>query len=415
MSTFDDFIEHLKEAIYEVIPLNETEYRFIDNFRPMIQKEEEFFKAMKLKEIELTKRLPISRYNFKSVLPSEKIYIALSVPYDELQYHIKKMIFSQSHLIWVDCISINKVNYFNLLWQMNNNEANVAKPPSYLIFYDLNTAQLAQIYHEYSIDKRWNLELVESYIKPKNSGLKNESRVKFKKKRSIDCKSAKRVEKVVEPENPALAESNEEIVYICQFRQQFDKNECLNKLQHSLIDTRFDDAFDQSVKYNSHKKSISVPLRICPLVVNVNTLTNKHYYYTCLYKSIEKFKYDSDTYFSEHTNHLKHSPLYYCAKNLTDAELVKLYETNTKNNWKLIDLKAYKDEKSITKFSTVWTSLNEQAYEGTFKLYVGLTKDEALIKINEMNSKGMWAKLVTSYSYLNSSGDHVYAIFFCQF
>ena len=414
MNTFDELIESLKEAIYEVIPLDEAEYRYIDNFRPMIPKEEEFFKGMKMREIELTKKFPIVRYSFKSILPSEKIYIALSVPHNELDYHIKKMMHSQCHLTWVDCISINHVNYFNLLWQMNENETSTAKPPSYLIFYDLNTAQLAQIYHEYTIEKRWNLELVESYIKIKSNELKNESKVRFKKKKSTD--SSKLVKNKLEKQdtNPALTESNEEIFYICQFRQVFDKSEHLNKLQHSLIDTRFNDAFNECVKFNSNKKLISIPLRICPLVVNVNTLTNKHYYYTCLYKPIETFNFDEKNYNAEHSDNLKQSTLYYCSKNLTDTELLKLFETNTKNNWKLIDLKAYKDEKSITKFSTVWSSVND-SYEGTFKLYVGLTREETLLKINEMNSKGMWAKLVTSYSYLNSSGEHVYAIFFCQF
>ena len=128
---------------------------------------------------------------------------------------------------------------------------------------------------------------------------------------------------------------------------------------------------------------------------------------------IENYKQDDNSWL-EHTNSTKQSNLYHFAKNLNDTELLKLFETNSKNGLKLIDLKAYKDEKSITKFSSIWSSFT-YFYEGTFKLFLGLTKSEALSKINEMYERGMFAKIVTSYSYLNNSGEHVYALFFCQF
>lgn len=417
MHSFDEFLDNLKAAIHEIIPIKLTfeneglEYRFIDNLRPMIQKEEKFFKYMKLNEYDLVKKYQRTSFNFKTVLPADKVYIALSVPYDELGLHLKKMINSQCHLLWIDCISINQVNYFNLIWQNNQTVNGVAfvKPPAYLIFYDLNTAQLAQIYHEYSNENKWNLELVESYIKVKSI----EPKIKFTRKSKLnDGKSPEKIPF----QNPATIKSNEEIFYFCQFRQLFiTTNENVNKLQHSIIDTRFNDSFDQCVQYSSVNRSISVPFRICPLVVNVNTITNKHYYYTCLYKPIDIHIQNADKEYSvQHTNHLKVSEFYYCSKNLNDNELIELFESNSKNSWKLIDLKAYKDEKSITKFSAVWSSI-KGFYEGTFKLYIGLTRDETLSKINELNSKGLWPRIVTSYSYLDNSGEHVYAIFFCQF
>jgi hypothetical protein len=60
MRSFDHFIEILKETVHEIIPIKfksneKPEYRFIDNLRPMISQEEEFFKNMKNIEIELTK------------------------------------------------------------------------------------------------------------------------------------------------------------------------------------------------------------------------------------------------------------------------------------------------------------------------------------------------------------------------
>jgi hypothetical protein len=58
MNSFDMFIETLKDALHEIIPMeikDETDFRFTDNLRPMIYKEREFFKMMKLKEFELSK------------------------------------------------------------------------------------------------------------------------------------------------------------------------------------------------------------------------------------------------------------------------------------------------------------------------------------------------------------------------
>ena len=58
MGSFDVFIETLKEAIHEIIPIEikvETDIRFIDNLRPIVNKEDEFFKSMKSKEHDFSK------------------------------------------------------------------------------------------------------------------------------------------------------------------------------------------------------------------------------------------------------------------------------------------------------------------------------------------------------------------------
>ena len=98
----------------------------------------------------------------------------MSVPYTDLNELIIKMIHEQYHLIWLDVIMINGLNYFNMLWKSNcsdiiiknsNDEFKLfeAKPPTYIVFYDLNTAQMAHIYKEYSIDQNWSCELIDSY------------------------------------------------------------------------------------------------------------------------------------------------------------------------------------------------------------------------------------------------------------
>lgn len=352
----------------------------------------------------------MSRQNHKKYLPAEKVYVAPSVPYEELSFHLKKMINSQCHLIWIDCISINQVNYFNLLWQSNYDESKCigfASPPQYMIFFDLNTAQLAQLNYEFSTEELWNLELIDSYIKTQTNLNSTDNDKTNYKPQSPNRK------KIKDLKNLAIQKSTEEIFYICQFKKITNNKETLNKLQHSIIDTRYNESFERNVQYFHNTKTTSIPIRQCPIVVNVNTLTNKHFYYTSLYTPIENYTYDDNSW-SNHTNHLKQSNLYQCIKNLNDSELVKLFEKNSQNGLKMVDLKAYKDEKSFTKFSTIWSSL-PHFYEGTFKLYLGLTKSEAISKINEMNERGMSVKIITSYFGEISTGEHVYALFFCQF
>ena len=44
-----------------------------------------------------------------------------------------------------------------------------------------------------------------------------------------------------------------------------------------------------------------------------------------------------------------------------------------------------------------------------------MNKEETLDKIDQMALKGMYPKLVTGYCYSNTNGEHLYALFFCQF
>ena len=176
------------------------------------------------------------------ILPKLKTYVALSVPYNELNSHLSTMINVQCHLIWMDSILINKVNYFNFIWQNNDekyeinslkkmekNPANCsysfeANSPSFLIFYDLNTAQLAKVNNELCNDGNWIVELVESYTKyTGNDVIKRENRIKTAKFRPRTAKP-----KTTEPKPK---EQNEEIFYICQFKLKQNPASHGNKLQ----------------------------------------------------------------------------------------------------------------------------------------------------------------------------------------
>lgn len=168
----------------------------------------------------------------------------------------------------------------------------------------------------------------------------------------------------------------------------------------------------EAVKFHN-EKLIYIPIRSTSLLVNVNTASNRHYYFTSIYMPYENFKPIDDFDFNEKRSDLKKTSLFSTSKNLNDLELISMYEEYTQSSWKLVDLKAYKDEKSLTKFSTIWSTC--PFYEGTTRLLIGLNKSEALDGIDEMNSKGMHPKLVTSYCYSSTSGEHLYAIFFCQF
>jgi hypothetical protein len=159
-----------------------------------------------------------------------------------------------------------------------------------------------------------------------------------------------------------------------------------------------------------------MPVRISPVVLNVNTLSNKHFYYTTLFKPVEYYKHDV---MMDDLNHgldfdFSTSSMYSFRKNLDDFQLLKIYEEFYQNGWKLCDLKAYKNKDNVVKFSAVWSSLQE-FYEGTSVFYVGLDKSELVSKINAMNPKKMYPKILTNYGLLNASGEHVYAVLFCQF
>ena len=359
----------------------------------------------------------------RNKLPKEKVYVALSIPYDELSKHLNVMINLCCHLIWIDCICVNNVNYFTLLWMSNNEASNSkfrqAKPPSYIVFFDLNTAQIAHMQRELNL-KNWNLELIESYvktIKPKSATKENQIQ------RSKSAKSAKKPTHCKSSSNHqlALTTSYEEIFYICQFKciQDNSLQKCdsktLNKLHHSVTDLKFNECFKDLVKHDKSKQNY-IPIKISQILLNVNTLTNKHFYYTALYKPIQytKSSQDEQQDYEMLDKSLKTTAFYSARNDLSDTEFYDICADFSSKNWKLIDLKTYKDDKNITKFSAIWTPIPD-FYEGSSKLFIGLNKNELLTKVNEMNTKGLYPKFVTNYGYLNSLGEHVYCIYFCQF
>jgi len=318
---------------------------------------------------------------------------------------------------------VNKVNYFSLLWTSNDetmaSQANAtnlkvrqAKPPSYIVFYDLNTAQIAHMHRELNL-QNWNLELIEPYVKivrPKNLS----KEINHRK----SAKSARKPSQSRSSSNLSLATSYEEIFYICQFKLLHDTKgdaKVLNKLHHSVTDLKFNECFKDMV-YHDKAKQNYLPIKTNQILINVNTLNNKHFYFTAVYRPISYLKstQEEQREYEKQDNNLKTTALYSVKNNLSDTEFYELWNDFTSKNWKLIDLKAYKDEKNITKFSAIWTPLAD-FYEGSSKLYIGLNKNELLTKVNEMNGKGLYPKFITNYGYLNSLGEHVYCIFFCQF
>ena len=330
----------------------------------------------------------------------------MSIPYEELNLHINTMLNLSCHLIWIDCIKINKINFFSLLWIHNDESGKIrsAKPPSYMIFYDLNTAQLAHIYKEYCLDNNWNLEIIESYVKttrPSNIRQNKDNR------RAKSARRFNQIDKTSSQQN-SPSKSYEEIYYICQFKlcesNSKSAKKLNNKLQHSIIDLKYDEWYNQVV---SSKKYI--PFNINQILVNVNTINNKHYYFTTLYKPIDYFQLSDDDIetYQKNSDDLKNTSLYIIKNNLNDTDLYKLWEDFSKKNWKIIDLKAYKDENLITKFSAIWSPL-PKFYEGSYKLFIGLNKNELISKVNEMNSKGLYPRFLANYGYTNSSNELVY-------
>lgn len=360
-------------------------------------------------------------------------------------------------------ICINKVNYFSLLWTSNEHEPLKAKangkvrddsatstvlhqatPPLYLLYYDLNSAQLARIYKERCVDDTFNLELVESYVKPvskarsPNVNHNTNSHHHISGNRQLNSsaehvtngrrlvKSAAIITATLSTSKKAFnhhkvssslstSRTNEEIFYMCQLKRVLSHNATshkLNKIQHSIVDSRFHERLREMVKFNYSQNYM--PFKLSPILLQHSS--NKHFYYTTLYKAIDKSYYldEEGSYSSEFLNNGETTSFYSIHKKLSDSELIRLHEEFTSNGWRLIDLKAYKNELDITCFSAIWTIVGE-FYEGSSILFVGLTKSELLHKVNEMKEKNLHAKLVTNYGYLNAQNEHVYAILFCQF
>jgi hypothetical protein len=309
--------------------------------------------------------------NVEGILPKEKVFLAVSVPYDELNDHVISMLHANCHLVWLDVTSFNKTNYFNFIWKKTNeenNEASCLKTPSSLVFYDLNTSQLMEMYYNYSMKHKWNLELCDSYVKSnrKRRGKMNE------------------------------------IFYICQFkatseifvndRGNKDLDTFLNKLQASIIERKFSDYYEEATKYNY--KQLYGPINIHPLIINIDNDKNKQFFYAALYKPIDK-----ETFF-------------YIENSLNDFEIMTVFYEYSIKNLKLIYIKAFKNEKQILKFTIIFT--NNPFYEGTCQLFIGLNKNELSNKIVLMREKCLYPAIITNYGITTVIGEHLFAVFFCQ-
>lgn len=271
------------------------------------------------------------------------------------------------HLIWIDVCRIVKMTYFNLIWHINKTDDETrlhkAEPPSYVIFYDLNTAQLAHFYKEYSIEKNWELELVDCYVKARNSSLARHRSRRPKSRCVSACTvSPTKLNRSKSSTHLITTQSNEDIYYICQFRMSKNTH-TMNKLHHSVVDKKFLDNFREQVKFNY--KQNYMPVRVVPMLFHVNTMENRHMYYTSVFKPVDRKLLGDEEIGDDPTS----TNLYCFRKDLNDFQFISLFETMKKHGWKLVDMKAYEDEKSMTKFSTIWAN-NDGIYGINISIFV---------------------------------------------
>lgn len=98
--------------------------------------------------------------------------------------------------------------------------------------------------------------------------------------------------------------------------------------------------------------------------VNVNTVTNRHLYYTCLFKPVERELFQvEDSQITSENEHETTAPFYLFKKNLDDFQFLALFDHMIKLNYKLVDMKAYQDLNSMTKFSTIWARIDGKFLE----------------------------------------------------
>jgi len=97
-----------------------------------------------------------------------------------------------------------------------------------MIFFDLNTAQLARIAHELTVESNWSIQLIDSYVKkPDVKVQSSKTRVKTGKQRAQTAK----------PNQSISMKSFDEIFYICQFKRKTNTSENNIKLQQGKINT----------------------------------------------------------------------------------------------------------------------------------------------------------------------------------
>lgn len=359
------------------------------------------------------------------LLPKEKVFVALSIRHADVEDHIKAMLDVQCHLISVDVTMLDDdVNYFTFLWTRNYEKPEKtvmrtnadmaidfnAQPPSYLIFFDMNTAQMAEVYSHYTTERNWTVELIDSYI----------SRPYYAPSSRVKTAASSRTTKSALKKSSAAStvRSHEDITYIAQFKYT-PGNKISNKLDHSIIDTRFNESLKEMTKVNYQQ--MHMPIRSCPVLMNVNTVTNKHLYFTTIYKPIDFMKIEVDDFHAD--NEECSTPLFSVRRNMTQEQLLNWYKKFNRNDWRLIDLKAYKEPKTEeTRFAAIWTR-EEGFCEGTTVFFVGLTRDQLANKVTELSARQLHPKLITNHGHASSnddnnnkeSGEHVYAVLFCQF
>lgn len=331
--------------------------------------------------------------NIRSLLPSDKVVSCLSIPHSKLKFHIDLMTSADFHLAWVDTAFINNTNFFSFLWTANDSSGlpiRTARPPIYLIFYDLNPAQLESIYDQFICNK-WTMELIETYTRYKSPVLLKKRRQKVKHQHSKNLFG--------------------EIQYFCQLK--FSPNNAPNQLKHSIIDKKFNHDYQKII--GIVKGNFFVPVRHTLVSMNQNVISNEHFYHSVLFKPVDLEKkscYEKNNFFDENDLIIVDN-VYQIRQNLSDQDLIQVYDEMTSSSWKMIDLKTYKDKKSDVKFSTIWTRL-ENFREGTSLLYVGINQEE-LDQISEkLRQKCLYPKLVVNYGYTNIKNQHVYVVYFTQ-
>lgn len=367
IKTLEELTETFQEKLRDLFEMPNEAYRFHDNLRPLSTREISFMKSLRNYEHKILKNFIISHANMSEKLPEDDIFVTLSIPYNQLYDHLMTMLNLDCHLKWMDVCLINKVNYFNFIWSKSPLNAS-GRPPEYVIFYDLPSAKFTEIANKYTNDLHWNLEMFDCYLKPKLS--LNKRKHKISKK--------------------------QELFYICQFKENLEFEKHLNKEHHSIIDDQFDDSYKEMIKYNY--KQLYGPHIITKTLVNLDGKKHRRFFYSALYRPINK------------------DALFYIEKDLNDKKLFKIYEEYTQNNLKLVHLKAYKNELDNLLFITVFT--NRPFYEGTSQLFIGLTKNELMTKIELFKKRKLYPVIITNYGYLvqgnNSHYEHLFAVFFCQ-
>ena len=337
--------------------------------------------------------------------------INVSVPHEALGCLVKTMFYRQCHLIWIDCIKIKHVNYFQLVWAPNQaskhgNRAHTfaSRPPRHLVFFDLNSAQLANLHKEYCVERGWSVSLLDSYTLG--------SEMHFICQLQTEHSNDQQQKRVAVSESLGIGAS---------------------RMEHGLVDGRFDKLFSTlrfesawTVDSDESYGQCYLPIRVVPVLLDG---VDRHLYYSTRFKSVlidrhlcavARAQLERTRHRRDRLDRVELLSAYVFRKDLSDAEMLATFEHYAALGWKLLDLKAYMDEQLIGKFAIIMTAIvglaDEHAYyEGTYKLLVGLSRDELTVKMRELEKKQLYPRIVTNHGYSNRSDEHLYTVFFCQF